>query len=71
MNVFPAENKSPAPRANAENRAIGICNSHLDSIAPSKLEDDFAALYLSRRYGLALPMARVVAGLASIGGRFA
>ena len=32
---------------------------------------DFAALYIARRYRLPLPMARIVAELANIGGRLA
>jgi hypothetical protein len=39
-------------------------------VTPEPEAANFAALYLARRYGLALPLARTVAALASIGRAF-
>jgi hypothetical protein len=64
------EMRSPAPRANAENRAEVIRNGFTFTIANPEPEADFAALYLARRYGLPLPMARTVAALANLGRAF-
>ena len=34
---------------------------------PQAIANDFAAIYVAKRYGLQLPMARIVARLAQIG----
>jgi hypothetical protein len=62
--------RSPAPRANAEDRAIKVRNNCSDSANTANAQTDFATLYVARRYGLALPLARVVVGLASLGRAF-
>jgi hypothetical protein len=62
--------RSPAPRANAGNRAEVIRNYVSFTIARTEPEANFAALYLARRFGLALPLARTVAALANIGRAF-
>lgn len=38
---------------------------------PHANANDFAALYIARRYRLSLPFARIIAGLAQIGERLA
>jgi hypothetical protein len=62
--------RSPAPRANAENRAEGIRNNASLTITSTEPEANFAAIYLARRFGLALPIARTIAALASLGRAF-
>ena len=62
--------RSPAPRVNAENRAEGSYNDASHTIFSHDLEADFAALFLARRYRLALPIARTIAALASLGRAF-
>jgi hypothetical protein len=62
--------RSPAPRANAENRAEVIRNDASFTIARTEPEANFAPLYLARRFGLVLPLARAVAALANIGRAF-
>jgi hypothetical protein len=69
--VAPAETQSPAPRANAEDRANVNHNEPSFTIAKPDTEDNFAAVYLSERFGLALPLARAIAALARIGRSFA
>ena len=64
------EMRSPAPLGGG-NRAEGNRNGFPFTIARPEAEADFAALYLVRRYGLALPVARTVAALANIGRAFA
>ena len=64
------EMRTRPPRANAGNRAEGNRNGNLYTIASAETEADLAALYLSRRYGLALPLARTIAALASLGRAF-
>ena len=59
--------RSPAPRVNAENRAEVIRNDGSFTIARTEPEANFAALYLARHFGLALPLARTVATLANFG----
>ena len=61
--------RSPAPRANAGNRAEVVRNETSLYHRPPEPEADFAALYLARRFGLAMPLAHVVAALANLGGR--
>ena len=62
------ETPSPARALeSAMDRAQGNRNEASFTIAKPEPEADFAALYLARRYGLALPLARTVAALASIG----
>jgi hypothetical protein len=62
--------RSPAPRANAENRAEGIRNDASSTTAHAESEADFAAVFAARRFGLTLPLARTIAALASIGRAF-
>ena len=59
--------RSPAPRANAGNRAEVSRNETFHIIAKTEPEADFAALFIARRYRLAAPVARVVAALAGLG----
>jgi len=60
----------PAPLGGG-NRAESNRNIEDNTIAGPQPEADFAALYLARRYRLALPLAHAVAILAQLGGRFA
>ena len=62
--------QSPAPRVNVGNRAEGIRNDASPTIFAHETEANFAAIYLARRYGLALPIARTIAALASLGRAF-
>jgi hypothetical protein len=62
--------RSPAPRGNAEVRAESSRKNASRSISGAEPEANFAAIYVSRRFGLALPIARTIAALASIGGAF-
>jgi hypothetical protein len=57
--------RSPAPRWNAEDRAVIIRNETSDSIARTEPEADFATIYLARRFGLAVPLAPTIAALAN------
>ena len=59
--------RGPAPRANAENRAEVIRNETSYSIARTEPEADFAAIYLARWFGLAIPLAHTIAALANLG----
>lgn len=63
------EMRSPAPRVNAEDRAKGNRSDAFSTIAAAVPEADFSAGFIARRYRLPLPVARVVASLARIGGR--
>jgi hypothetical protein len=63
------EMRTPAPRANAENRAKVIRNNSLHTIARPEPEGVFAAEYLARWFGLSAALAWLVAALAAIGGR--
>jgi hypothetical protein len=63
--------RSPAPRWRAENRAEGNRNDASLIKAHPEPEGDFAALFVARRYGFALPLARAIVALARIGGAFA
>ena len=63
------EMRSPAPRANAGNRAEVVrSNETSHTIARPEPEPDFATVYVARRYGLPMPIAAVVARLAELGG---
>jgi len=55
--------RSPATRANAD-RAEVDRNKTSHTIARTEPEADFAAVYLARRFGLAMPLAHVIAALA-------
>ena len=66
-----AQMRSPAPRANAGNRAEVIRNDASFITAHAEPEGDFAALFVARRYGFALPLARAIVALASMGRAFA
>jgi hypothetical protein len=62
------EMRSPAPRANAGNRANRKSLTRTaDSTKPSA-PPDFAAHYLANRYRVPLPIAAVIARLAELGG---
>jgi hypothetical protein len=69
MNSAPIT-RSPAPRVNADNRAEVIRNKTSHTIDRAGPEANFAAVYVAPRYDLALPPARVVSGLASLGRAF-
>jgi hypothetical protein len=64
--------RSPAPAlASGKDRAEVIRNDvSLTTFHPGS-EGDFAGIYLVRRFGLALPIARTIAALASLGRAFA
>jgi hypothetical protein len=64
------EMRSPAPRANAD-RAEIIRNVTSHSIPSTEPEAEFAALFVARRYRIALSLARAVVALASLGRAFA
>ena len=59
--------RSPATRANAD-RAEVIRNNAFLTTATAEPEANFAAFYLARRFGLAMPLACAIAALASLGG---
>jgi hypothetical protein len=63
--------RSPAPRANEGIRAEVIRNDASLNTAHAEPEGDFVALFVARRYGFALPLARAIVALARIGGAFA
>ncbi len=62
-----SEMRSPAPRANAGDRAEVVRNRTSYTIARPESEADFAAVYLARRFGLAMPLAHAIAALANLG----
>jgi hypothetical protein len=62
--------RRPAPRANAGNRAEVFRNETSDTIARTEQEAESAAVYVARRFGLAMPLAHVVAALANLGRAF-
>ena len=65
------EMRSPAPTLQSgKDRAEVNRNENLSTIANMETEADLAALYLARRYRLALPLARTIAALASLGRAF-
>ena len=64
------EMRSPAPRWQRGNRAEVIRNKTSYTIARTEPEADFAALYLARRFGLAMPLAHAIAALANLGRAF-
>ena len=67
----PAEMRSPAPRANAEDRAeVSLRKSLPLSTASLEPEGNFAALYIARHYRLSPAVARAVAVLAGLGRAF-
>ena len=61
------QTRSPAPRANAGNRAEVTRNGASHSILNQEPEANLAALYVARRFGLSGPLARVVVALAGLG----
>ena len=65
-----SQKRSPAPRWRAENRAEGIRNDASSTTAHAESEAEFAAVFVVRRFGLALPLARTIAALASLGRAF-
>jgi len=58
--------RSPAPRANAENRAELVRNKTLHTTTRNEPEADFAAIYLARPFGLATSLAHTTAALKSL-----
>ena len=65
------EMRSPAPRANAGNRAeVHLRNDLPHTTTSREPEGDFAALYIARHYHLSPALARAVAVLAGFGGVF-
>ncbi len=62
--------KSPAPLAGGKDRANFDFKQVPSTIANSEPEENFAALYVARRYRLPLPMAQAVAALANLGRYF-
>ena len=58
--------RSPAPRANAENRAEVIRNATSSNTSSVESEGDFAALFVARRYRVALPLAHAIAAVTSL-----
>ena len=69
--MTPSKMRSPAPRANAGNRAEVSRNEFFYNIAKPEAEADFAVLFVARRYRLAAPLARAVVALAGLGRAFA
>lgn len=65
-----AEKQSAAPCGDT-GRAKGKRNSAFYRVVADQSEADLPALYLTRRFRLPMPVARLVASLALIGGRFA
>lgn len=63
----PPEMRSPAAPASAHQADI-VRNDRLDTTKPETSEA-FAARFVARRFGLPFTVARLVCGLASIGGR--
>jgi hypothetical protein len=59
--------RSPAPRWRAGNRAEVVRKETSHSITCTEPEADFAAIYLARPFGLAMPLAHAIAALASLG----
>jgi hypothetical protein len=63
--------RSPAPTLASGNRAEEVVRNETSfTIAKPEPEADFAALYLARRYRLAMPLAQAVAALAGLGRAF-
>jgi hypothetical protein len=64
------QTRSPAPRANAGNRAEVIRNDSSLITTYAEAEGDFAALFVTRHHGLTLSHARAIVALASQGRAF-
>jgi hypothetical protein len=64
------EKRSPAPRGNAENRAEVVHNRTSCTMSATEPGANFAGIYISRRYGIALSLAWTIAALASLGRAF-
>jgi len=58
--------RSPATRANAEDRAEVVRNDLRYNVVRLEPKADLAALYLARRFGPARSLARIVTALAAI-----
>lgn len=66
------ETRSPVPaRTSGLDRAEVVHKQLIFTTASPEPEVNFAAVYIARRYGLALPLAQAVAALAQLGGRLA
>jgi hypothetical protein len=63
----PLELRSPAPRADAGNRARRIRNAAIPAAFPIAPQTSFVALWIARRLRLAMPPMRVQAALARLG----
>jgi hypothetical protein len=63
------EMRSPATALQSGDRAKGNRNEAFSTMAKPEPEA-FAAIFIARRYGLPLPMARTVAALANLGRAF-
>ena len=70
-----AENESPASAATLGGANInsnqGIFSNRAAPAAQANYAASFAALFISRRYGLSVPLAGVIATLSNIGGGLA
>ena len=66
-----SKKESLAPQCLAGSRAIAVHNNVALTTATPVAKLDFAAIFVARRYHLAVPLARVVAELARIGETFA
>ncbi len=64
------EMRCPAPRDNADRAEFFIRNDGFHSKSSFETEDDFAVLFVARRYRVALPIARAIVALASLGRAF-
>jgi hypothetical protein len=66
MDIFNSKNR--VPRANAENRAeVSVRSGFPHTIANPEQEENFAAIYIARRYRLSPSLARAVAALSGLG----
>lgn len=62
------EMRSPAPALQSGlDRAKSNRNEAISTIAKPETEENLAAFYLARRFGLALPFAQAIAALANVG----
>lgn len=66
-----SEMRSPAPALQSGNRAEVNRSEATSTIAGPETEGDLTTLYLARRFRLALPLARTIAAMASLGSAFA
>jgi hypothetical protein len=62
-----SRHKKPAPRANAGSRTKDDRSAETYAAVAAAAETDFVAFYIAKRFRLALPLARIVALLGSLG----